>query len=112
MLLAMRKISCVQLVVLVAACGDGPGVPDDLEQACRQLLACQSDAPISRARLDDCRRTLDDEYEEAATIGCADSYADLVACYAIVPLVCSMQGPGSCEELFAEVERCRGEAGQ
>jgi hypothetical protein len=108
----MRQVLSVQLVVLVAACGDAPGVPDDLEQACRQLLACESAAPITRARLDDCRRTLSDEYDEAATIGCADSYADLVACYAIVPLVCSMQGPGSCEDLLAEVEGCRSEAGQ
>jgi hypothetical protein len=55
---------------------------------------------------------LEDQYEADASIGCADAYADLVACQALVPLVCSMQGPGSCEESLAETERCRQDAGQ
>ncbi len=112
MLSPMRNLLGAPLVMLALSCEDAPGVPDDLEQACRQLVACELDAPLTRARLDDCRQGLEQAYDDAATIGCADSYTDLVACYAIVPLVCSMQGPGSCEESLAEVERCRAEAGQ
>jgi hypothetical protein len=111
MLSAMKNLLGVPFAVLALSCDDAPGVPDDLEQACRQLVACESDAPITRARLDGCRQSLEQAYDEAAEIGCADAYADVVSCYAIVPLVCSMQGPGSCEEVLAEVERCRQEAG-
>jgi len=101
----------VLLVIVTLGCGgDGEGVPDDLEQACRQLLACESESePISMSRIEECRQDLSTEYEEAATLGCADVHADLVACYAIVPLVCSMQGPGSCEAVQSALEACRNE---
>lgn len=100
------------LVSLALACGgDGEGVPDDLEQACRQLLACESESePLSMQRVQQCRQDLSDEYDQAATVGCADVYADLVSCYAMVPLVCSMEGPGSCEAVQSALEECRGEA--
>lgn len=101
------------IVVLTVACGDAPGVPDDLEQACRQRVACESETgAVTRRQIDECREALSDEYDEAATYGCAAAHAALVACQAIVPLVCSMQGPGSCEAELGELERCRSEAGQ
>jgi len=97
---------------MALACGgDGEGVPDDLEQACRQLLACESESePITTPRIEQCRQDLSAEYEEAATMGCADVHADLVACYAVVPLVCSMAGPGSCEAVQSALDECLNEA--
>ena len=91
------------------ACGDPAGVPDDLEQACRQLIACRQPAPgrVTGAQIEECRQLLSVEYDEAAEVGCADEHADLVSCHALVPLVCSMQGPGSCEEALDRLELCR-----
>lgn len=102
------QFPAVALLLLALACGgDGDGAPDDLERACRQLIACEAE-PVNMQRIEQCRQDLSSEYEAAATEGCADVYADLVACYAMVPLVCSMEGPGSCEAVQSALDTCLG----
>ena len=99
------------LVLLALACGgEGEGAPDDLERACRQLIACEAEsAPSSMRSVEQCRQDLSSQYDAAATDGCAGVYADLVACYAMVPLVCSMEGPGSCEAVQSALDTCLNE---
>jgi hypothetical protein len=123
----MRRLqrSCwLAFALLGSSCDDANSPPDDLGRACERVTNCGEGA--TRAELRECEQRLTDEYDDAASYGCASAYSDWVSCLATATQVCdrivldsSAQAKRatppmqqSCHEADQALQRCRGEHGR
>lgn len=121
--------SCwLAFAVLGLSCDDGKSPPADLSRACQRILECRTEFS-SAAELSSeqraCEQRLSDEYDDAASYGCASLYSDLVSCVATVGVSCDEVTQDSsaeskravppntqnCDERQAALRRCQGPHG-
>lgn len=102
------RVLGVTFGLLGFACGSSsPDLPDYVGEACQQVAACEA-SPFAGSIQPgpDCAANVSDQYEEAASQGCASPFTDLVSCYATAGAVCAGTGPASCEAAEAAFAQC------